>query len=170
MCFLLANFFTYLFSYLELGFENFSTNLIINNLATFFAVLVVISVREIKFFLVEDTDIIEWIVIFGLISGIFYTVVELSYTLSNLRMIFLSCSFLMIFLFSMVRLKFGIINGVTIATIVIVLRFFFGLTTTLENYFYFSAIILTIITVGFSIRNFLLLSKKIIKKVKQKIN
>ena len=118
--------------------KNFTTNLIINNLATFFAVLVVISIREIKFFSVEDTDVIEWIAIFGLISGVLFAVAESSYTLSDLRIFFLSCSFLMIFLFSAVRLKFGIINAVAIATTVIVLRFFFGLTTTLENYFYFS--------------------------------
>lgn len=166
ICFLLVNFLTYLFSYLELGFENFSTNLIINNLATFFAALVVILVKEVKFFSTEDTDAIEWTVIFGFVSAVLLFSSEASYSLSGLQKIFLACSIGMPFVFSWIHIKFGIINAVTISTTIIVLRFFYMLEITLENYFYYLIIFLISIVSGFFIKIFFSFLIKMLKKVK----
>lgn len=170
ICFLLVNIFTYLFSYLELGFENFTTNLIINNLTTFFAVSVVILLKEVKILLVEDTDLIWLVTVFGFVSATLLFASEASYSLSGLQKIFLVCSIAMPFVFSWVHIKFGIINAVTISTTIIILRFFYALEMTLENYFYYLIIFLISIVSGYLIKLFFSFLTKILKKVKQKRN
>lgn len=169
-CFLLVNIFTYLFSYLELGFENFTTNLIINNLTTFFAVSVVILVKEVKFFSTEDTDAMELVIIFGFVSATLLFVSEASYSLSGLQKFFLACSIAMPFVFSLIHIKFGMINAVTISTTIIILKFFYMLEITLENYSYYLIIFLISIVSGYLVKIFFSFLTKILKKVKQKRN
>lgn len=162
-CFILVNGFTYIFSYLELGFKNLITNLIINNLVTFFAVFTVILVREIKFFSVEDAEEAKITIAFGFISGFALCLPEISWSLSTWENVFLIFSLAMTFLFSMIHLKFGIINAVSIVAAAMVLRFFFQIETILENYFYFSAAMTAAIILGAVTRIFFSFFKKIRK-------
>lgn len=167
-CFFITNLFTYLFNFWELGFENLNQNLIVNNLATFFALLTVVSVKEVKFFYTEDPELIEGVVAIGFISGFLLTLPDVSYSLSSMKIFFAICSLLLIFFFSTIRLKFGIVCVVTIVTTGVVLRFFFGVLVTVEIYVYFSVVCLASALIGFAMRRSFLFSKKILKKVKEK--
>lgn len=167
-CFFITNLFTYLFNFWELGFENLNQNLIVNNLATFFALLTVVSVKEVKFFYTEDLELIEGVVAIGFISGFLLTLPDVSYSLSSMKIFFAICSLLLIFFFSTIRLKFGIVCVVAIVTTGVVLRFFFGVLVTVEIYVYFSVVCLASALIGFAMRRSFLFSKKILKKVKEK--
>ncbi len=167
-CFFITNLFTYLFNFWELGFENLNQNLIVNNLVTFFALLTVISVKEMKFFYTEDTDLMECVVAVGFIAGFLLTLPAISYSLSGMKIFFAICSLLLIFCFSAIRLKFGIVCVVAIVTTGVVLRFFFGVLVTVEIYVYFSVVCLASALIGFTMRRSFLLSKKILEKVKEK--